>query len=158
MKGIEMKLIIAVVVLILVSCGGGEAEETSALSGTAPDESAAEVAIDEGVDKVEALVDSIIHVTAGNDFSISLDTNPTTGYHWELRQIEQREIIVEQSGDPEYTPDDHEDGMVGVGGTEVWQFHSIAAGEAVLHFVYCPPGATVGDVTGNTNTVRIISE
>lgn len=153
-----MKLIVTAAVLVLISCGGAEEEEAASVPEDVSYEFTPGMDSAGVSDAVEVPPDSVIHVPAGDGFTIALDANPTTGYHWELEQIEQRENVVEQSGEPEYLQDAHEEGMVGVGGTEIWSFRSIAAGEAVIHFAYYAPGAESGDSPGRTGTFRIVCE
>ncbi|MCK4504396.1 MAG: protease inhibitor I42 family protein [Candidatus Aegiribacteria sp.] len=89
----------------------------------------------------EATIDSTIHVAAGDDFSITVEANPTTGYQWKCDGIEQETIIVEQAGEPVYLQDENPEGMMGVGGTETWNFKVVLSGEAVIQLGYYPPGS-----------------
>ncbi len=63
-------------------------------------------------------------LSAGQELSISLDANPTTGYVWAVDG--ELPSQLEQVGEPEYTA---ESSALGAGGTEVWVFRGIAPGE-----------------------------
>jgi len=150
-----MRLMIIAAVLVFISCGGGEIEETASIPEPIVEDPATDDTADVA-DTVEARSDSIINVTVGEDFTIDLDANPTTGYHWDLLQIEQQDCIVEQAGEPEYVPDTHDEGMVGVGGTETWYFHSNTEGDAVIEFGYFAPGADSTDAPGRVANFKVI--
>jgi predicted secreted protein len=162
-----MRIIVVLVTLVLISCGGGESAESDVVEETAGGDTTAvddadspdtadTTAMDYVADTVETQPDSVINVTVGEDFTIDLDANPTTGYHWELVRIDQPESIVQQAGDPEYAQDEHAEGMVGVGGTETWYFHSSAEGNAVIEFGYYAPGADSTDAPRRVVTFSVI--
>ena len=70
-------------------------------------------------------------LSVGQELRISLDANPTTGYMWAIDgELPQQ---LEQVGDPEYTS---ESNAIGAGGTEVWVFRGLAAGEGTLKLKY----------------------
>ena len=75
-----------------------------------------------------ALTDSSIpiEVQAGETFNIVVDSNPSTGYHWE--------IVGELNGvefvSTEYTAD--EPVAPGSGGVDVWTFKAVASGETQI--------------------------
>ena len=74
--------------------------------------------------------DKIIHVRVGQEFTISLNTNPTTGYDWEYISV--NEWI--QPLDTTYQADNT--GLIGSGGTDIFRFKAHGQGKAVLDFVY----------------------
>lgn len=79
----------------------------------------------------------LIEVQAGDVFHIVIDSNPTTGYHWE--------IVGELSGvefiSTEYTAD--EPIVTGSGGVDVWTFTAVSAGETQITLGSYPPDSTV---------------
>ena len=79
-----------------------------------------------------------IEVQTGETFHIVIDSNPSTGYHWE--------IVGELNGvehvSTEYTAD--EPVMPGSGGVDVWAFKAIASGETQITLGHYPPGVTEG--------------
>lgn len=70
-----------------------------------------------------------MEVLAGETFNIVIDSNPSTGYHWE--------IVNELSGvefvSTEYTAD--EPVAPGSGGVDVWMFKAVSSGETQITWV-----------------------
>jgi inhibitor of cysteine peptidase len=71
-----------------------------------------------------------IRVKAAEEFTISLQANPSTGYEWQYtglsEQIQPLSTTYEAS-----TPV-----LTGSGGTDFFRFKASGTGEVVLHFVY----------------------
>jgi inhibitor of cysteine peptidase len=78
----------------------------------------------------------IIEVSAGNEFKIVIDSNPSTGYHWEM--IGELDESIVQFVSSEYRAD--EPVMPGSGGKNVWTFKALAAGETTITLGNYPPG------------------
>ena len=76
-----------------------------------------------------------LEATAGNEFKIIIDSNPSTGYHWEIVGEVDENIVEFISND--YRAD--EPVMPGSGGVDVWVFKAIAAGETHITLGYYPP-------------------
>lgn len=77
-----------------------------------------------------------IEVQAGETFHIVIDSNPSTGYHWEIvNELNGVEFVS-----TEYTAD--EPVAPGSGGVDVWTFKAVSAGEAQITLGSYPPGAT----------------
>ena len=74
-----------------------------------------------------------IDVQAGETFVIVLDTNPSTGYQWEVLG----ELIGAEFVSRDYIAD--EPVMPGSGGVDVWTFKALSAGEAQVTFGNYPP-------------------
>ena len=80
---------------------------------------------------------SRVELSAGQMLEVTLDSNPTTGYSWEVAEVGER--VLTHIGDAEFQEAPKEDEeMVGVGGTETFRFSS-AAGETPLTLVYHRP-------------------
>lgn len=77
-----------------------------------------------------------IEVTAGNEFKIVIDSNPSTGYQWKLVGALDENIIQFVSNEFRVS----EPIMPGAGGSDVWVFKAIAAGEAAITLGHFPPG------------------
>ncbi|MBN2131081.1 MAG: protease inhibitor I42 family protein [Sedimentisphaerales bacterium] len=77
-----------------------------------------------------------IEVTVGQNFVISLQSNPTTGYSWELTSPLPTWLVLVGS---EYIPAPTDPPMVGSGGVEEWTFRANAAGTATITFEYRRP-------------------
>ena len=71
-------------------------------------------------------------VTEVNDFTISLNANPTTGYTWS-HTVENSELVEIKS---EYVPNKVEDGVVGAGGNEVITIKGLKPGTTTVTFKY----------------------
>lgn len=90
-----------------------------------------------------------IEVRAGDVFHIVVDSNPSTGYHWD--------IVGELSGvefvSTEYTAD--EPVMPGSGGVDVWTFKAASAGQTQITLGSYPPdpNATEPEQTVTFNIV-----
>ncbi len=74
-----------------------------------------------------------IEVQAGETFEIIIDSNPTTGYHWE--------IIGELNGvefiSREYMAD--KPVLAGSGGMDIWTFKAVATGQMQITLGSFPP-------------------
>ena len=80
-----------------------------------------------------------IVVNAGDTFMIVVESNPSTGYHWELvGDLTGVEFISR-----EYTPS--EPVLPGSGGVDVWAFKAISAGETQITLGSYPPGVNGGE-------------
>lgn len=82
-----------------------------------------------------------MEVLAGETFNIVIDSNPSTGYHWE--------IVSELNGvefvSTEYTAD--EPVAPGSGGVDVWTFKAVSSGETQITLGSYPPGGSEPDQT-----------
>lgn len=75
-----------------------------------------------------------ILVKAGETFFIVVESNPTTGYHWEIvGDLNGVELVSR-----EYTAG--EPVIPGSSGVEVWIFKAVSAGETTLVLGSFPPG------------------
>lgn len=70
----------------------------------------------------------------GQSFLVVLDGNPTTGYAWELKSLD--ESVVKLEGMPEYSLGG---AQVGSGGAYVFRFSTVSAGETELVLIYHRP-------------------
>ncbi len=77
-----------------------------------------------------------IEVLSGNEFKIIIDSNPSTGYHWEL--IGNLDDTIIQFVSKDYRAD--EPVMAGSGGSDLWTFKAVAAGETKIVMGNYPPG------------------
>ena len=77
----------------------------------------------------------------GSEFKIIIDSNPSTGYHWELGDDLDEEIVKFVSKD--YTAD--EPVAPGSGGRDVWVFKAMSAGEAHITLWYYSPSNELAD-------------
>lgn len=75
-----------------------------------------------------------VELRVGQVLEITLEANPTTGFGWEVLEVEG--AVVEQQGEKAYKPRETDGRRVGVGGWETFTFKAVKAGAAELKLVY----------------------
>lgn len=85
----------------------------------------------------ESITPEQVHVPLGQEFNIELESNWTTGYHWEW--VNAGEVSVLDSMGITYQSTDS---LLGAPGIETWMFRSILKGEETLNFEYRSPQGT----------------
>ena len=87
---------------------------------------------------VKAYTDSAqtINISTNQTFIIALDSNPTTGYSWQASYDESRLELVGKSYE---TNEQANQGVVGAGGVEYFQFKALKAGKTEVTLVYQRP-------------------
>jgi len=78
----------------------------------------------------------VISVGAGQEFIISLASNPTTGYGWQENHDETMVELVERTYQQ---GEGAEQGMVGAGGVELFRFRALSPGDTRITLVYKRP-------------------
>ena len=116
----KFHLFIVLMVLMLSGC--------SAKNET-PDQPA-ELQVSDSAKQLEA--------AAGKEFKIILDSNPTTGYHWEVVGDLDKNVVEFVSKN--YKADGLQ--VTGSGGKDVWVFKAVAAGETTITLGNYPPDAS----------------
>jgi predicted outer membrane repeat protein len=82
-----------------------------------------------------------ITLEQGQILIVTLESNPTTGYSWEV--VESPDLILEQIGKAEYKWSEQRDSpIVGAGGWEVYRFKAVIPGSETLELVYRRPWET----------------
>jgi len=76
-----------------------------------------------------------IVVEEGQEFSILLESNPTTGYQWQLTQPPDEAVLSLVKTEFE----EPEENLLGAGGRERWTFKAEGRGRTTLYFVYVRP-------------------
>ena len=92
--------------------------------------SGGEVLLDETANGTQSTLE------VGQTLVVSLPSNVTTGYSWEVESIDP--AVLSQTGDPEYVSEADE-GVVGGGGTETFRFEAVAPGRVQLTLIYHRP-------------------
>lgn len=78
---------------------------------------------------------SQIKLAPGQDLTITLESNPSTGYRWEVVQID--ESILQQVGEAQYAPSDpNQPPLPGQGGRETLRFKAVGTGRTTLQLAY----------------------
>jgi inhibitor of cysteine peptidase len=93
----------------------------------------------------------VINVSNGSVLTVTLDSNPTTGYSWTENATMSRPGVVQQSGHEYLLPSQ---AIPGRGGQEVWTFKAVAPGTAVVSMEYKRPFEP-GNPPANTFNVTI---
>jgi len=75
-----------------------------------------------------------IELGRGESLAITLASNPTTGYRWEVIEVEER--VLPPVGESEFRPES--DG-IGAPGVEIFRFKAMDAGQTTLNLVYHRP-------------------
>jgi inhibitor of cysteine peptidase len=76
-----------------------------------------------------------VEVTVGQEFSITLASNVTTGYHWELAAALD-EAMVQLVGSEYKAPESR---LAGAGGQEIWTFRAVGQGQTLINLKYVRP-------------------
>lgn len=79
-------------------------------------------------------------VTAGDSFTVTLCSNPTTGFQWAEAQISDQAVIAQVDHKfeaPEYPSD--RPPPPGTAGQEVWTFTALKEGESTISMEYNQP-------------------
>ncbi|MBM4270711.1 MAG: protease inhibitor I42 family protein [Deltaproteobacteria bacterium] len=76
-----------------------------------------------------------IEVAAGQQFIITVESNRTTGYQWQLAGVPDSAVV--QLENVEYRVSNT--GLVGAGGMEVWRFKALGPGKTAIAIKYVRP-------------------
>ena len=76
-----------------------------------------------------------VNMQIGEQMTVTLDGNPSTGYTWEAKDLDT--TMFQQVGDPVFISSNP--GMVGSGGSLTLTFKALKAGKAVLTLIYHRP-------------------
>jgi inhibitor of cysteine peptidase len=82
-----------------------------------------------------------ITVKPGDVVTLTLVSNPTTGYSWQVMEIDSAVLV--QDGEPEYKQSPGSEGLVGAGGTETFHFKAVGNGKTTLNLGYMRPWESV---------------
>ncbi|MBC7247516.1 MAG: protease inhibitor I42 family protein [Actinobacteria bacterium] len=83
--------------------------------------------------------DEAIEVEEGLEFAIVLESNPTTGYQWQLAEPLDGEILSLVSATFESKGGGEGEERVGAPGEEVWTFEAVGPGKAEITLAYARP-------------------
>ena len=76
-----------------------------------------------------------IETSTGQEFKVVLESNPSTGYHWEI--VGELDGSIVEFGSREYRAD--KPITLGSGGSDVFIFKATGAGETTIILGYYPP-------------------
>ena len=95
-----------------------------------------------------------INVKSGDLVTLTLVSNPTTGYSWQVMDIDK--TILAQNGESEYKQAPGSEGLVGAGGTETFQFKVVGSGETTLKLGYMRPWESTPPI--QTFSIKIVAQ
>ncbi len=78
-----------------------------------------------------------IEVAKGSEVKVVLESNPTTGYSWQVKEVDA--VILKQVGEAQFKADSS---AVGAGGKETFTFNAASAGQTTLKMEYRRPWET----------------
>ncbi len=84
-----------------------------------------------------------IEAKTGKEFTIVIQSNPSTGYEWQLTDPLDKTIV--QFVEKEYQAD--EPVIPGSGGWDIWTFKAAGPGETEITLGHFPPGETAAQQT-----------
>ncbi len=96
-----------------------------------------------------------LDVKTGDTIEVVIAGNPTTGYEWTAALDPASSALLEQVGEPTYTPDSTDQMLVGSGGTYLFKFKAMKSGQATLKLVYARSFENVEPIQTFTATVNI---
>ena len=102
------------------------------ISQASPEGDMGQVNIDASYNGQEVTID------AGKILVLILESNPTTGFSWELSEPIGENLLALIESRYE-SGADAETGLVGAGGTEVWTFETLTAGVTTITMEYSRP-------------------
>ncbi len=94
-----------------------------------------------------------VEVAAGDSFTVTLCSNPTTGFSWSEQAQIGDQTLLQQTGHEFISPG--EKGLLGAAGEEVWTLKALKKGEATVSMEYSRPweGGEKGTWTFNLTVV-----
>ena len=88
-----------------------------------------------GVSVNESSSGKQVEVAVNGTITVTLDSNATTGYSWQLSGISDSSVL-EKTNNVYEVPTS---GRIGAGGKEVWTFKALTAGKATINMEYDQP-------------------
>lgn len=79
--------------------------------------------------------EGIVETSVGKEFKVVLDSNPSTGYHWDVVGKLDTNVVELVSNDYRAS----QPVMPGSGGQDVWVFRAVGIGETSITLGYYPP-------------------
>ncbi|RBO96978.1 inhibitor of cysteine peptidase [Nocardia puris] len=121
-------LTVAACGLTVAACGSGDPASTTPPTPPAQEDAVHLTEADAGQERT---------VRVGERFTITLPSNPSTGYTWRLAALDR--AVVDQVGESDFRNEGDGPVLPGAGGVEVWTFAGNAAGTTGLALEYTRP-------------------
>ena len=137
--GIAVVLMATLLVLAAVAgCGSSKTTPTAPI--TTPTKKSTTKVYTEATKNISAKV--------GETFIITLKSNPTTGYQWQITGSLSPAVVKVSNV---YVPNKASSTTVGSGGVENWTFKAVSAGDALIQMEYLQAGSNANGGTANFN-------
>ncbi len=144
-KILKLTAVILVVAAVLFAAGCGEKAETPAnesqenpnMAGETPDENAmtennaSENSGQTGKVVTEEDSDTTISLKTGENFTLNLTENPSTGYAWQVNVTDGLKVVNDT-----YIEDPNPEQVVGIAGTHSWIIEAITPGTQQVNGIY----------------------
>ena len=72
-----------------------------------------------------------VELQKGQSLEVSLEANPTTGYTWEVEELDEQ--ILRAVGEPEFKP---QSDLMGAPGIQTLRFQAVGVGQTTLKLIY----------------------
>lgn len=103
----------------------------------------------------ESLNGGQYQVQAGQPFMVVLDSNPTTGFTWNIKDAGDDNIISLLGSTYQTNASDSQPAIVGQGGRQYWYFKALQPGTAQLQMVYARPWESVQPAKVYSLTINV---
>ncbi|WP_194834578.1 protease inhibitor I42 family protein [Nocardia sp. XZ_19_369] len=126
-------LLVLLLGLSVVGCGTNDSTDGDATSSAAPTSAPGPAAVtatesDNGQER---------RLTVGQHLVVTLPANPSTGYLWQISELDAN--VLQAQGDPGFETDPNVPVAPGAGGSSVWTFAGKAPGSTKLSMQYLRP-------------------
>ncbi len=126
LKAAFVGMSIVMAVGVLMGCQAGS-----------PQEASLEVACDEF--SASGVVSEQAALSVGQTLTVTLCSNPTTGFMWSQEAQISDSAVISQTGHEFVSPQHKDTPIVGASGVEVWTFRALKAGTADVSMEYSRP-------------------
>jgi predicted secreted protein len=133
-------------IVVVAGCTSSTSNKNTSTATTQTSESAA---MTKTANSTNVTPGESITATQGRSFTITLRTNPSTGYHWEPQFDRTALSLV----DSVFSSDPNPHNLVGVPGSQVFTFQGLAKGTTTVTFNNVSPSEIVTDQVTYTVTV-----
>ena len=113
-----LRLILIAITSLLYACAAETSQEQSKST----------------IQLTEADAGSLLELRVGDILEVTLPGNPTTGFQWEVSEI--NSAILEPIGEPKFEPSSN---AVGSGGNVTLRFEAVGMGQAELKLIHHRP-------------------
>jgi inhibitor of cysteine peptidase len=147
---IIVSLVIALLSFTVVVAGCTSSTSNNTTASTATTQTSQSAPMTNTSNATNVTPGESINTTQGQNFTITLRTNPSTGYSWEPQFDRTALSLV----DSVFISDPNPHHLVGVPGSQVFTFQGLAKGTTTITFNNVSPSQTVTDQTTYTVTVN----